>query len=1029
MSSILRGGNGLVIYTLNTKVDEHDTLVFNLKQAFEQEKSVLANNASSRIDDLLHRVEKLSSIKTTQNSLYENKIQMLESERQNQISEVSRIQQSSIERERELTEDFRTKISNLKQEINQIKQTYDNQLKNLSKEHKQILDGLNEKHQTDIENLKIESKHLFDVETEAQTKFYTQNIEELKRKYNDLLSKEKNQQMTKEELGQEYLKEKKQLEKQIKLFEDEIEQMKNKFQLDLLEQKNQYDMKSTEYKQLQDEFEQYKYSFKINSNNLTEYNEQLIKQNNEYEQLKQKFDKTDREMNTIKERCNRQVNELDEKSKLLKDKEVSNRQLEDDLTNCRKELQITSERLRQIEQDQHAQVTQSESTTNYLERRIHELDKTIRELTYEKQQIMVKYDRELTDLRDTYENQVDLCKKEMQNELERLNEHHQQLINDEQTRSRTKLQAKEQELRQQYELDKTNLLSQWKNEVNLSKSEQNEINQQLNQLKESYMKQIDELRTRLEDRENKYSSIEQQLNDTQLSNNESIKQIEKLRSDLEKQLKTTQQFQKHCKDLEVHSQTELKDKIDKLALDLNEKWTKKLKTDCEKIRKEITQQKDDEKQQAIEDIQKQKQNELSLAQRQIHELEQQLQQVKNQILDEHKKTKEENLLALQNANEDKRRTINEFQMRIEDLTTQMQRLEAKNQQNSLEQKLQLEKEYINQINELKSRHMEDIRGQQLAYNTHLETIRADHERALSLEIEKQNVQQQSNLEQLRKDLARTHSNEIEEKERAHAKEVTAIRLQLDRALEITKIKEREADLRIEDLTSDLNTKQARVDNCLRDLHELENQVQELQNDLSIRSKEMNRIRNETQKEMKQREEKLRNQNDEKIRDLIKTHENEQKQLLEEFSKAHDLLKTRVSELQMNCNEAEERYRKRESRTEDLDLISTLQHTISSYQEQMKKIHDEKKFLQMELVNRETNFNKVFTNAPSSTVGVMNPLSFNTKFVPRSSDGSGVSRLKSQSPRPSRLEPLANVESPHELPIKSSKPLLPKRFIK
>ncbi|CAF4385058.1 unnamed protein product, partial [Adineta steineri] len=83
-------------------------------------------------------------------------------------------------------------------------------------------------------------------------------------------------------------------------------------------------------------------------------------------------------------------------------------------------------------------------------------------------------------------------------------------------------------------------------------------------------------------------------------------------------------LKKHCKDLEIHSQTELKDKIDKLALDLNEKWTKKLKTDCEKIRKEITQQKDDEKQQAIEDIQKQKQNELSLAQRQIHELEQQV---------------------------------------------------------------------------------------------------------------------------------------------------------------------------------------------------------------------------------------------------------------------------------------------------------------------------------------------------------------------------------------------------------------------
>jgi hypothetical protein len=70
-----------VIYTLNTKADEHETIVSNLKQAFEQEKTTLANNASSRIDDLLHRVEKLSSIKTTQSSLYENKIQILESER------------------------------------------------------------------------------------------------------------------------------------------------------------------------------------------------------------------------------------------------------------------------------------------------------------------------------------------------------------------------------------------------------------------------------------------------------------------------------------------------------------------------------------------------------------------------------------------------------------------------------------------------------------------------------------------------------------------------------------------------------------------------------------------------------------------------------------------------------------------------------------------------------------------------------------------------------------------------------------
>jgi hypothetical protein len=47
-----------------------------------------------------------------------------------------------------------------------------------------------------------------------------------------------------------------------------------------------------------------------------------------------------------------------------------------------------------------------------------------------------------------------------------------------------------------------------------------------------------------------------------------------------------------------------------------------------------------------------------------------------------------------------------------------------------------------------------------------------------------------------------------------------------------------------------------------------------------------------------REEKLRNENEEKIRHLVKTQENEQKQLLEEFSRAHELLKIRISELQL-----------------------------------------------------------------------------------------------------------------------------------
>lgn len=70
---------------------------------------------------------------------------------------------------------------------------------------------------------------------------------------------------------------------------------------------------------------------------------------------------------------------------------------------------------------------------------------------------MSKYDRELTTLRETYESQVTLCKEEMQQELDRLTEHYQQVSKDEKTRARTKLQLREQ-VRFKYKVSFCNLI-------------------------------------------------------------------------------------------------------------------------------------------------------------------------------------------------------------------------------------------------------------------------------------------------------------------------------------------------------------------------------------------------------------------------------------------------------------------------------------------------------------------------------------------------------------------------------------------
>ena len=75
-------------------------------------------------------------------------------------------------------------------------------------------------------------------------------------------------------------------------------------------------------------------------------------------------------------------------------------------------------------------------------------------------------------------------------------------------------------------------------------------------------------------------------------------------------------------------------------------------------------------------------------------------------------------------------------------------------------------------------------------------------------------------------------------------------------------------------------------------------------------------------------------------------------------------------------EAEERYENRESRPEDLELIEQLRQQLYEREMLVKRMEEEKQYFQRELVNRETNFNKVFNSDPK--VGVLNP--FQSKKV-------------------------------------------------
>jgi hypothetical protein len=73
---------------------------------------------------------------------------------------------------------------------------------------------------------------------------------------------------------------------------------------------------------------------------------------------------------------------------------------------------------------------------------------------------------------------------------------------------------------------------------------------------------------------------------------------------------------------------------------------------------------------------------------------------------------------------------------------------------------------------------------------------------------------------------------------------------------------------------------------------------------------------------------------------------------------------------------ENKLKNRESRQEDIELIGLLRRELADTKSALTSLNNEKKYFQMELVNRENNFNKIFNASPN--IGIINPLNSNTK---------------------------------------------------
>ncbi|XP_041602560.1 protein FAM184A isoform X5 [Vulpes lagopus] len=472
-------------------------------------------------------------------------------------------------------------------------------------------------------------------------------------------------------------------------------------------------------------------------------------------------------------------------------------------------------------------------------------------------------------------------------------------------------------------------------------------------------------------------------------------------------------------------------RVDRMAHDLEIKWTENLRQECSKLREELRLQHEEDKKSAMSQLLQLKEREKNAArdswQKKVEDLLNQisllkqnlemqlsqsqtsLQQLQAQFTQERQRLTQE-LEELEEQHQQRHKSLKEAHV----LAFQTMEEEKEKEQRALENHLQ--QKHSAELQSLKDAHRESMEGFRIEMEQELQTLR--------FELEDEG---KAMLASLRSELNHQHAAAIDLLRHSHHQELAAAKMELERSVDISRRQSKEHMCRITDLQEELRHREHHISDLDKEVQHLHENISALTKELEFKGKEILRIRSESNQQMRLHEQDLNKRLEKELDVMTADHLREKNIMRADFNKTNELLKEINAALQVSLEEMEEKYLMRESKPEDIQMITELKAMLTERDQVIKKLIEDNKFYQLELVNRETNFNKVFNSSP--TVGVINPLTKQKKKNDKSPTNRFVSvpnlsALESGgvgNGHPNRLDPIPN--SPvHAIEFNSSKPL-------
>uniref|UniRef100_A0A8C6X036 Zgc:85722 n=1 Tax=Neogobius melanostomus TaxID=47308 RepID=A0A8C6X036_9GOBI len=927
-----------VIYALNTKNDEHEEEIDSLKEAHEDEVQHIVTETRDKIMQYKSKMADESDLRRRLASLEES-VEMHEHMKRQALAEFEmyrqRMEDSQLCTEAQHTQ----RVVSMSREVEEMRRDFEEKLRSFSQAQAQFeadkrrtLEELRASHRQEVEELINKHQNQSASSTEDQERLaelHRQEVDSLMERVEEL-SKDKVR------LVEEY---EAKLGKAQEYYERELEAMRRTHQLTT---ENLLAWKRTEV-ELRKEFQAQEAGLQ---RSLSKLRSELQKA---HEEARENRDKTNRLQTSLANAEGTIKNLHKQLEEAIQDGEIWVMQLKD----TEYELEVSRERVQQQATEilhKGGQIGSLQATHIRLKDKIRNMEEEREALLNKSQVIQFKtlnvkkeislreehqgHEKELSRIRAHFEDETRRFKDAQVRALEELEEKHRRLREDAQ---QEKEEEKQLKMSQEFEIKRLSLEEQ-----------RDRLQQQLDNLKEELSAKLNMANQEVSHLQELMREGEQNLNSaqTQISclketqeklrieldaTRARVRETSNLLTDLQEEIETQKQ-QHEARVMSIR--TEEKQKMDKMADDLDQKWRDALREEVRLLKEELNEEYEADKQAALNQLAQQKELDLMASreswQRKVEDLLEQISLLK-QSLELQLSQSQAALQQLQSQFSQERELLTQ-QLKGKRLTHSTKGCDRDDNPNMVISLWETR---------LKQEQREEVHALKEAHRRTLDILRQQSDQELqTLRFELEDEARPNSLNHI-------HATAIEHLKQIHLKENTAAKRELEKAIEHSR---QQLVGRLSDLQAEVCSRSNRITDLDHEIHSLNETIDTLTRELEHKGKEVLRVRSEANHQIRAHEQ-----------DLTKRHEGQI--MLADFNKAQELLKDKISALQILYEQ--------ESRPEDLHVIAELREMVSEREALVKKLVDDKKFYQLELVNRETGFGKVF-NA-SANVGVINPL--------------------------------------------------------